>query len=113
MVISELMADPTDPRTVHFVGLGGAGMSGLAELFVRRGIPVSGCDAAAIPADFTTRLGIVSAQGHSPDHINDVRAVVVSSAVPKDHPELRRAAELGVPVIRRAEALAAAVEGGT
>jgi UDP-N-acetylmuramate--alanine ligase len=50
--------------------------------------------------------------GHAPDHVEGARAVVVSSAVPREHPELVRARELGLPVVRRAEALAEAVSGG-
>ena len=87
-------------------------MSALAELFVRRGTVVTGCDAAGDPTGDLGRLGIEVNTGHDPLHVDGARAVVVTSALPKDHPELQRARELGVPVIRRAEALGEAVSGG-
>ena len=93
-----------DPRPVHFVGIAGAGMSALAELFVRRGVAVTGCDANPAGTDDLRRLGI-DVVPHDPAHVDAARALVVTSAMPKDHPELQRARERGVPVIRRAEAL--------
>lgn len=109
---------PDDPRPVHFMGVAGAGMSALALVARRRGVAVTGCDkdaegagGASAVADVRRAGGQVLA-GHDPSHVEAVRAVVVSSAVPADHPELARARELGVPVVRRAEALAAAVSPG-
>jgi UDP-N-acetylmuramate--alanine ligase len=97
---------------VHFVGIAGAGMSALAELFVRRGVRVTGCDAAAGGfASDLERQGIVVQHGHNPAHVDGARALVVTSAMPRDHPELARARSLGLPVIRRAEALGEAVRG--
>jgi UDP-N-acetylmuramate--alanine ligase len=87
-------------------------MSALAELFVRRGVRVTGCDAAGDPTGDLGRLGITVSTGHDPSHVDGTRAVVVTSALPKNHPELERARELGIPVIRRAEALGEAVSGG-
>jgi UDP-N-acetylmuramate--alanine ligase len=87
-------------------------MSALAELFVRRGVTVTGCDASGDPTGDLGRLGIDVKTGHDPSHIDGARAVVVTSAVSKDHPELQRARSLGLPVIRRAEALGEAVSGG-
>ena len=106
------LIDSSDFRPVHFVGIAGAGMSALAELFVRRGVRVSGCDAAGDPTGDLGRLGIAVSTGHDPRHIEGARAVVVTSALPRTHPELERARELAVPVIRRAEALGEAVSGG-
>ena len=103
---------PNDRRPVHFVGIAGAGMSALAELFVRRGVVVSGCDANPGSTDDLRRAGIEVTTGHDPRHAELARALVVTSAMPKDHPELVRARELGIPVIRRAEALGEAVSGG-
>jgi UDP-N-acetylmuramate--alanine ligase len=103
---------PSGSQPVHFIGIAGAGMSALAELLVRRGVVVSGCDANPAMADDLRRLGIQVAEGHSPAHVEHAHAVVVTSAVPRDHPELQRARELGIPVIRRAEALAEAVSVG-
>jgi UDP-N-acetylmuramate--alanine ligase len=104
------LLDSADFRPVHFVGIAGAGMSALAELFVRRGVRVTGCDANPTGADDLRRLGIVVGP-HDPSHVNGARALVVTSAMPKDHPELERAHECGVPVIRRAEALGEVTRG--
>ncbi len=102
----------SDPRPVHFVGIAGAGMSALAELFVRRGAAVTGCDAHPEAAGDLRALGVAVAAGHDPGHVAGARAVVVTSAVPRTHPELEAARAAGLPVIRRAEALAEAVAGG-
>jgi len=104
------LLDSADPRPVHFVGIAGAGMSALAELFVRRGVTVTGCDANPSGVDDLRRLGIVVGP-HDPAHVQGARALVVTSAMPKDHPELQRARECGVPVIRRAEALGEVTRG--
>ncbi|HEV2643962.1 MAG TPA: Mur ligase family protein, partial [Candidatus Elarobacter sp.] len=107
------MTDPSDPRPVHFVGIAGAGMSGLAELLAKRGVRVSGCDGspAAARADLE-RAGIQVFEGHDPAHVAGARAVVYTSAMALEHPELAAARAAGLPVIRRAEALGAAVSGG-
>src|SRR4051812_4110839 len=108
------MSDLTTPdtRPVHFVGIAGAGMSALAELYLRRGFSVTGCDStSALSADLE-RLGVHVLHGHDASHVAGAREVVYTSAVPKDHPELQRARDLGIPVIRRAEALGKAVSGG-
>lgn len=98
------LLDSTDTRPVHFVGIAGAGMSSLAQLFLGRGVPVTGCDANPSSAPDLERLG-VHVTPHDPSHVDEARALVVTSAMPKDHPELVRARDLGIPVIRRAEAL--------
>jgi UDP-N-acetylmuramate--alanine ligase len=107
------LIDPTDSGPVHFMGIAGAGMSALAELCKRRGATVTGCDQNPSGAPDLAGLGIKVSEGHSAAHIDGHRALVVSSAIPKDHPEIARAKELGIPVIRRAEALAEATAGGT
>ncbi len=106
------LVSSADRRPVHFVGIAGAGMSALAELFVRRGVAVTGCDTSLAGAADLQRLGVHVMVGHSPEHVAGARAVVVTSAVPKTHPELEAARAAGVPVIRRAEALGEAVSGG-
>ncbi len=111
-IASRSLLASTDPRPIHFMGIAGAGMSALAELFVRRGVKVTGCDAAAGGVNDLRRAGIEVAHGHDPAHVNGARALVVTSAVPKDHAELVRARSAGIPVVRRAEALAEAVSGG-
>ncbi|MFL5562491.1 MAG: UDP-N-acetylmuramate--L-alanine ligase [Gemmatimonadaceae bacterium] len=107
------LIDPSDSRPIHFVGVAGAGMSALAELLVRRGATVTGCDNNLAGAADLKALGLQLQEGHDPLHVNGARAVVVTSAVPKNHPELERARTLGIPVIRRAEALGEAVAGTT
>jgi UDP-N-acetylmuramate--alanine ligase len=104
------LLDSSDARPVHFVGIAGAGMSALAELFVRRGARVTGCDANPGAVDDLRRLGI-EVGPHDPAHVVGARALVITSAMPKDHPEIARARELGIPVIRRAEALGEVTAG--
>src|SRR5258708_38001291 len=105
-----LLLDITDQGPVRFVGRGGAGMSALAELFIRRGVTVTGCDANPAGATDLERLG-VTVTPHDPAHVDGARALVVTSAMPKNHPELARARERGIPVIRRAEALGEVTPG--
>jgi UDP-N-acetylmuramate--alanine ligase len=104
--------DSSDSRPVHFVGIAGAGMRALAELLARRGVIVTGCDANPGSTDDLAELGIEVITSHDPDHVNGAREVIVTSAMPKDHPEVVRARELGIPIVRRAEALGQAVAGG-
>lgn len=101
-----------DKRPVHFVGIAGAGMSALAELLARRGEVVTGCDSSLGAAGDLARLGIIVSEGHDPAHVDGAREVIVTSAMKQDHPELARARALGIPVIRRAEALGRAVSVG-
>lgn len=109
----DVLTDARDPRPVHFVGIAGAGMSALAELFVKRGVRVSGCDNNPGPmARDLEQLGVKVFTGHDPAHVIGARAVVFTSAMPKDSPELAAARAAGVAVVRRAEALGAAVSGG-
>ncbi|HEX8943122.1 MAG TPA: UDP-N-acetylmuramate--L-alanine ligase [Gemmatimonadaceae bacterium] len=104
------LLESSDPRPVHFVGIAGAGMSALAELFLRRGVAITGCDANPGGADDLRRLGVV-VEPHDPAHVDRARALVVTSAMPKDHSELVRARSLGIPVVRRAEALGEVTAG--
>jgi len=101
-----------DTRPVHFVGIAGAGMSALAELLLRRGVAVQGTDANAGGAPDLVRLG-VTVSPHDDTLVSSARALVYSSAIPASHPEMLAARALGIPVVRRAEALAEAVSGGT
>ena len=104
--------DSSDQRPIHFVGIAGAGMRALAELIARRGVAVTGCDANPGPTEDLAALGISVVKGHSPDHVDGARELIVTSAMPRNHPELARARELGIPITRRAEALGRAVAGG-
>ena len=102
-----------DPRPVHFMGIAGAGMSGLALLARQQGVTITGCDNDPSGAADLAALGVEIWRGHDPGHVVGARALVVTAAVPGDHPELERARALGVPVVRRADALSQAVAGGT
>src|SRR2546423_4846655 len=102
-----------DPRPVHFMGIAGAGMSGLALLARQQGVAITGCDNDPSGAADLAALGVEIGRGHDPAHVVGARAVVVTAAVPGDHSELERARALGGPVVRRADALSQAVAGGT
>jgi len=105
--------DPSNPRPVHFMGIGGAGMSALALVARRRGVSVTGCDPDPSGAADVAALGADVFTGHDPKHVEGARAVVVTAAVAPDHPELARAHALGVPVVPRKKALADLVRAGT
>ncbi|MBA2458291.1 MAG: UDP-N-acetylmuramate--L-alanine ligase, partial [Gemmatimonadales bacterium] len=102
---------PADRRPVHFVGIGGAGMSALALIACRRGVAVTGCDADPAGAADLAAMGVAIHSGHDAAHLDGARAVVVTAAVAAGHPELTRARELGIPVVPRKEALAALIAG--
>ena len=106
-----VLLDTTDRRPVHFIGIAGAGMSALAELLLGRGIAITGCDTSPDGAADLVALGAKVVAGHDPSHATDARAVVYSSAIDADNPELVHARARGIPVIRRAEALGAVVQG--
>lgn len=91
---------------VHFVGIGGAGMSGIAEVLLDYELRVSGCDQArGETIRRLENLGVEISIGHGPDHLDGVDLVVKSSAIPEDNPEIREARERGITVVRRAEML--------
>jgi UDP-N-acetylmuramate--alanine ligase len=94
-------------RHVHFVGVGGIGMSGLAEILRTLEFEVSGSDKK--PNDITKRLetlGVTIQEGHRAENVARADVVVYSSAIPSDNPEIVRARELDIPIIPRAEMLA-------
>ncbi|MFG2551247.1 UDP-N-acetylmuramate--L-alanine ligase [Streptomyces sp. NPDC048581] len=97
----------------HFIGIGGAGMSGIAKILAQRGAGVAGSDAKESgTAEALRALGVTVHIGHAAEHLaDDASCVVVSSAIRQDNPELARAAELGIPVVHRADALAALMDG--
>ena len=94
-------------RNIHFVGIGGVGMSGLAEFLQSQGYSVSGSDLAE---NATTRrlarLGVEVSQGHDSRNLGLAHVVVVSSAIREDNPEIQEARSRQVPIIQRAEMLA-------
>ncbi|MCC7074515.1 MAG: UDP-N-acetylmuramate--L-alanine ligase [Deltaproteobacteria bacterium] len=94
-------------RRIHFVGIGGIGMSGIAEVLLALGFEVHGSDLKA--SDTTRRLAAQGAQvsyGHREENVDAADVVVMSSAVRRDNPEIARAVRDGIPVIPRAEMLA-------
>jgi UDP-N-acetylmuramate--alanine ligase len=94
-------------RRLHLVGIGGSGMSGIAEVLVNMGYPVSGSDLAPNAATRRLkRLGATIHEEHRAEHVRDADVVVVSSAVGRDNPEIVEARRLRIPVIPRAEMLA-------
>lgn len=94
-------------KNIHFVGIGGIGMSGIAEILLNQGFNITGSDLHK--SEITERLeslGIKIYEGHSPDNLKNADLVVYSSAVTLDNPEVKAAIERKIPVIKRAEMLA-------
>ena len=92
---------------VHFVGIGGIGMSGIAEVLVNLGFRVSGSDAKrSVVTDRLQAMGVEFAEGHNGDNISDAQVVVRSTAVRGDNAEIVEAQRRSIPVIPRAEMLA-------
>ncbi|MFF1627953.1 UDP-N-acetylmuramate--L-alanine ligase, partial [Streptomyces sp. NPDC058272] len=104
---------PTAMDRPHFIGIGGAGMSGIAKILAQRGAKVAGSDAKeSATAEALRALGATVHIGHAAAHLaSDATCVVVSSAIRADNPELARAAELGIPVVHRSDALARLMDG--
>lgn len=94
-------------KRIHFVGIGGAGMNGIAEVLRNEGYEISGSDIAesAVTAHLRSR-GIEVFIGHKESNVEGASVVVLSSAIKKNNPEWLRAVELRIPVVRRAEMLA-------
>jgi UDP-N-acetylmuramate--alanine ligase len=97
---------PSGPRPLHFIGIGGAGMSALALIALRKGLLVSGSDADISGCADLTAAGAQIFSGQRAEHLDDARAVVVSAAIPPDHVELVAARTRGIPVVARKDALA-------
>ncbi|MFE4261240.1 UDP-N-acetylmuramate--L-alanine ligase [Streptomyces sp. NPDC056883] len=104
---------PTAMERPHFIGIGGAGMSGIAKILAQRGAQVAGSDARDSETAQALRAhGATVHIGHAAGHLaDDATCVVVSSAIRADNPELARAAELGIPVVHRSDALAGLMDG--
>jgi UDP-N-acetylmuramate--alanine ligase len=112
------LVTPTEPvpldelGRVHFVGIGGAGMSGIARIMLARGTAVSGSDSAASPAlDELAALGARVHAGHAAGQVGDADTLVVSSAIRDTNPELAEARRRGLRVLHRAAALASLMAG--
>ena len=106
------LVPPEEMAPLHFIAIGGASMSGIAELYAERGLQVSGCDqVASSTLDHLASKGIDVHAGHAPEHLDGVRSVVVSSAIRSTNPELAAANEAGLMVWHRSAALAALMLG--
>ena len=98
---------PLDIGTLHFVGIGGIGMSGIAEVLLNLGYSVQGSDLKDSPIlERLRRLGAQTFIGQTAENLGDARVVVISSAIKAGNPELDAAREQAIPVVRRAEMLA-------
>ncbi|WP_326837074.1 UDP-N-acetylmuramate--L-alanine ligase [Amycolatopsis rhabdoformis] len=97
---------------VYLIGIGGVGMSGLAEILLRHGVPVSGSEVGERPVLAKLReLGATVHRRHSPGHLWGADTVVYSTAIPDDHVELAEARDRGLLLLHRSEALAAVLDG--
>lgn len=93
--------------SVHFVGIGGSGMSGIARLFVAAGHRVTGSDVRdSHNIEMLRELGVPVAIGHAAENLGDAEAVVVTGALWQDNPEYQLALQRGIPVLHRSQALA-------
>jgi UDP-N-acetylmuramate--alanine ligase len=107
MSARKLRPTPFDIGPVHFVGIGGIGMSGIAEIMIKIGYRVQGSDArSSANTERLSALGATIAIGHDAGNVGDASAVVYSTAVKPDNPEIVIARERGIPLVRRAEMLA-------
>jgi UDP-N-acetylmuramate--alanine ligase len=94
-------------KKVHFVGIGGIGMSGIAEILIDQGFEVSGSDRSLTEVtDRLKKLGAEIYEGHSPDNLKHADVLVYSSAVTTDNPEVEAAVKNNIPIIKRSEMLA-------
>jgi UDP-N-acetylmuramate--alanine ligase len=100
--------DLSQPRRIHIVGLGGAGMSAIAEILVGTGHTVSGSDLTQSERiDRLVKVGVRAAIGHAGENVGDAEIVACSTAIRPDNPEVVAAIDAGIPVLRRAELLTA------
>lgn len=94
-------------RRLHFVGIGGAGMSGIAEVLMNQGYEITGSDlSASVVTERLESLGAKVTIGHAANNVEGANVVVVSSAIDKNNPEIEAAIAQRIPIIRRAEMLA-------
>ncbi|WP_115787272.1 UDP-N-acetylmuramate--L-alanine ligase [Arthrobacter silvisoli] len=106
--MTQPIADPVSLGRVHFIGIGGVGMSAVARIMVARGVAVSGSDAKDLPVMHElAAAGARIAVGYAAENLGDARTVVAGSAIRQDNPELLAARAAGLPVLHRSEGLAA------
>lgn len=110
--VRDIKSKPSNPvglrriKKLHFVGVGGAGMCGIAEVLLSSGYTITGSDLKLSEAtDRLVRLGAVIQEGHRAEYVADAQVVVISSAIREDNPEVQYAKLRNIPVIRRAEML--------
>ena len=98
---------PTEMGPIHFVGIGGIGMSGIAEVLIEAGYIVQGSDLKATKiTNRLQRLGAKIFEGQRAENLEGAEVIVISSAIKRGNPELDEARRVGLPVVRRAEMLA-------
>lgn len=94
------------PKKVHFVGIGGIGMSGLASLLTRHGVEVTGSDLVNNKmTDMLAKSGVKIHQGHSADHVKDGMTIIYSSSIDEQNPEFQQAKKLNCPILHRSDLL--------
>jgi UDP-N-acetylmuramate--alanine ligase len=102
----------TDGQNIHFIGIGGFGISAIARILLERGFSISGSDRNSNAlAEALVRDGATIYQGHSADYVKDADMVIATSAVGEDHVEVVAAKEQGIPVYKRRDILAPLMEG--
>jgi len=93
-------------KHIHFIGIGGTGLSAIARVLLERGYTVSGSDREASPLfNAISKAGALTFLGHAADQINGAELVIRSSAIPEDNPEVTAARALGIPVLKRSDFL--------
>ena len=105
--LREIIPEMRRVRSIHFVGVGGAGMGGLAEVLLNEGYDITGSDIAENNVvKHLKKLGVSCHLGHHTQHVEHADVVVVSSAIAQDNPEIQAAVQKRIPVVQRAEMLA-------
>jgi UDP-N-acetylmuramate--alanine ligase len=95
------------PQQLHFTGIGGIGMSGIAEILLNLGYQITGSDSKLSPiTERLQSLGATVFEGHAAENIQGAKALVITSAAKEDNPEILEARRLGMPIIPRGELLA-------
>ena len=94
-------------KNIYLIGIGGAGMSGIAEILLNSGYKVSGSDnASSLITSRLQNLGINVYDKHDSENLKNIDLIVYSSAISEDNPEMIHGKKMGIPIIRRAEMLA-------
>ena len=95
-----------DLKKYHFIGIGGIGMSGLAQILLERGFPVSGSDRSPnYMTEALAKMGATIFPNHAKEHVSSEMTIVYSSDVPVQNPEYQAALQLGCPILHRSDLL--------